>query len=362
MSISRHPTYVASRSRTRAPSWRSTRPGLSSMRSERAPEITSYLQTIIDSDPVPGRWILTGSAALCGCWSRSSQSARGAFRGFAHLLPLCWQEICRFDGPPVTLDEALLHGGYPRIFDRQLDPVDWLTALRRDLRRTRCAPDCERGRPRRLPAFRCPVRRPNCAIAQLLEPRRRYGRLASRPPRPGCRSWKRASSHFGYAASERQPAQASRQDAPSCTSTTAASCAGCLGIRNAGAAAQPSAARRPSSRAGWSLEIARHRANAGERAGMHHCAGPAYGDGGGPARRRAPVGPRVGSIGDQGACATVTARPALSLVAGRIAEVARRARPAERRRRSCTVATVRQERSDCRLLPWNADSCLWTRS
>lgn len=93
---------------------------------QRAPELTSYLQPMIDAEPVPGRWILTGSQHFALLES-VSQSLAGRSAIF-HLLPLCWQEVCRFDRPPATLDGALLHGGYPRIFDRHLDAAEWLAA------------------------------------------------------------------------------------------------------------------------------------------------------------------------------------------------------------------------------------------
>ena len=55
------------------------------------------------------------------------------------LLPLSWNEVNRFANYPATLEEALVSGGYPRIFDRELDPSDWLrsyvgTYIERDVR------------------------------------------------------------------------------------------------------------------------------------------------------------------------------------------------------------------------------------
>jgi len=35
-------------------------------------------------------------------------------------------EVRQFDAHPETLDEAVFAGGYPRIFDEQLDPSIWL--------------------------------------------------------------------------------------------------------------------------------------------------------------------------------------------------------------------------------------------
>jgi predicted AAA+ superfamily ATPase len=99
--------------------------------------LPSYLQGIIDVDPIPGRWILTGSQNLALLESISQSLAGRA--AVLHLLPLARGEVIRFPRPPRSLDETLLAGGYPRIFDRQLDPSDWLrsyvaTYIERDVR------------------------------------------------------------------------------------------------------------------------------------------------------------------------------------------------------------------------------------
>ena len=104
---------------------------------QRVPELLSYLQCIIDADPVPGRWILTGSLDLSQLQS-VCQSLAG--RTAVHkLLPLTRDETMRFPHHPKTLDESLFAGSYPRIFDANLDPPDWLgsyvaTFIERDLR------------------------------------------------------------------------------------------------------------------------------------------------------------------------------------------------------------------------------------
>jgi predicted AAA+ superfamily ATPase len=104
---------------------------------QRAPDLPSYLQGIIDADPKPGRWILTGSQNLTLVES-VSQSLAGR-SAVLHLLPLARSEVTRFARHPKSLDETLLAGGYPRIFDRKLDPSDWLrsyvaTYIERDVR------------------------------------------------------------------------------------------------------------------------------------------------------------------------------------------------------------------------------------
>jgi len=104
---------------------------------QRAPDLPSYLQGTIDGDPKHGRWILTGSQNLALIDS-VSQSLAGR-TAVLHLLPLARSELLRFRRPPKSLDESLFAGGYPRIFDRRLDPSDWLRAyvaayIERDVR------------------------------------------------------------------------------------------------------------------------------------------------------------------------------------------------------------------------------------
>ena len=104
---------------------------------QRAPDLLSYLQGIIDADPVPGRWILTGSQNL-SLLESISQSLAGRTAVY-NLLPLTRGELVRFPRHPETLDESLFAGSYPRIFDGDLDPADWLrsyvaTYIERDVR------------------------------------------------------------------------------------------------------------------------------------------------------------------------------------------------------------------------------------
>lgn len=104
---------------------------------QNAPQLPSYLQGLIDADPTPGRWILTGSHHL-GVAQSTNQSLAGRV-AVLHLLPLSRREVNRFQRHPQTLDETLLSGGYPRIFDLSLRPADWLssyvaTYLERDVR------------------------------------------------------------------------------------------------------------------------------------------------------------------------------------------------------------------------------------
>lgn len=104
---------------------------------QRAPELPSYLQGIVDDDPTPGRFVLTGSQSL-SLLDRVSQSLAGR-TALLELLPLDLSEIRRFPHPPRGLDTVLWEGGYPRIHDRELAPNEWLadytaTYLERDVR------------------------------------------------------------------------------------------------------------------------------------------------------------------------------------------------------------------------------------
>ena len=99
--------------------------------------LSSYLQEVIDREPAPGRWILTGSHNL-SVMESTSQSLAGR-SAVVYLLPLSRHEVVEFSRHPKALNETLLAGGYPRIFDRELSPADWLgsyvaTYLERDVR------------------------------------------------------------------------------------------------------------------------------------------------------------------------------------------------------------------------------------
>lgn len=103
----------------------------------RAPDLLSYLQGIIDEEPAPGRWILTGSQNL-SLLESVSQSLAGR-TALYKLFPLTRGETIRFPQHPESLNESLFAGSYPRIFDRNLDPVEWLssylaTYVERDVR------------------------------------------------------------------------------------------------------------------------------------------------------------------------------------------------------------------------------------
>lgn len=93
---------------------------------QRAPDLLSYLQGEVDEEPAPGRFVLTGSANLLLLES-ISQSLAGR-SAFLQLLPLGLAELRAARALPADLWTAVWRGGYPVLFDRKLDPPDWLGA------------------------------------------------------------------------------------------------------------------------------------------------------------------------------------------------------------------------------------------
>lgn len=120
---------------------------------QRAPDLFSYVQTIVDREDRSGRFILTGSQNFLLLRS-ISQSLAGR-SAILHLLPLSLRELTgrepfpletlghelpqtRPENPPELL-EILFRGFYPRIHDKGLDPATWYsgyyqTYVERDVR------------------------------------------------------------------------------------------------------------------------------------------------------------------------------------------------------------------------------------
>jgi hypothetical protein len=103
---------------------------------QRAPDLTSYLQGMVDADPTLGRFILTGSQQF-ELMSGVSQSLAGR-TAVLRLLPFSLAEL-EASHPPTDIAQTLLTGFYPRIHDQSLDPSQTLgdyfaTYVERDLR------------------------------------------------------------------------------------------------------------------------------------------------------------------------------------------------------------------------------------
>ena len=85
---------------------------------QRAPDLLSYIQVHIDKDDRPGRFILTGSQQF-EVMSRVSQSLAGR-TAILKLLPFTISEQARY-GRNNNVDDFLLSGFYPRLYDKKLD-------------------------------------------------------------------------------------------------------------------------------------------------------------------------------------------------------------------------------------------------
>lgn len=104
---------------------------------QRCPTLFSWLQGIVDERRRMGDFILTGSAQF-DLFAGVTQSLAGRV-GRVELLPLSVSEMTAGEIPVHSLDELLLCGGYPALYDRAIAPGDWFpnyvaTYLERDVR------------------------------------------------------------------------------------------------------------------------------------------------------------------------------------------------------------------------------------
>jgi uncharacterized protein len=119
---------------------------------QRAPDLMSYIQTAVDEDSSPGRYILTGSQQF-QLLAKVSQSLAGR-AAYLRLLPFSLSELLgrpaqdpsafhdaprAAAAPSAELDDILFRGLYPRIHDRKLEAPDFLEAyvttyIERDVR------------------------------------------------------------------------------------------------------------------------------------------------------------------------------------------------------------------------------------
>lgn len=121
---------------------------------QRAPDLFSYIQTIVDREDVPGRYILSGSQNFL--LLRSIGQSLAGRSAVLHLLPLSLAELEGRQAFPLEvlgkemppgpglesrsdLMDVLFRGFYPRIHDKGLDPSTWhsgyyQTYVERDVR------------------------------------------------------------------------------------------------------------------------------------------------------------------------------------------------------------------------------------
>ena len=104
---------------------------------QRVPSLLSYLQTHCDDVGRDGMYILTGSQNL-QLMEAVDQSLAGRV-SLLHLLPFSKSEMEAGGILPQSIDEKLLYGCYPRLYDKGIAPDDYYpnyisTYIERDLR------------------------------------------------------------------------------------------------------------------------------------------------------------------------------------------------------------------------------------
>lgn len=104
---------------------------------QRAPELLSYLQGILDEDREPGQFILTGSCNF-SLMEAVTQSLAGR-AGILELLPFSLEELQNVNSAPGTVDSLLFQGLYPAVYDQGPRVARWysayvMTYLERDVR------------------------------------------------------------------------------------------------------------------------------------------------------------------------------------------------------------------------------------
>ena len=104
---------------------------------QHAPDLLSYIQTIVDLEEKPGYFILTGSQNFI-VNQTISQTLAGRMAVFT-LLPLSINELQKNNLLPGTIEEYIVKGSYPRLYDKEIDRHIWyssyiLNYIERDVR------------------------------------------------------------------------------------------------------------------------------------------------------------------------------------------------------------------------------------
>jgi len=104
---------------------------------QRAPELFSYLQGVIDADRTPGSWVLTGSHHFLLLGS-VSQSLAGRI-AIVPLAPFAYDELGGVINQNERWQDAIFRGLYPEVVTSGVSPSDWyasyvVTFVERDVR------------------------------------------------------------------------------------------------------------------------------------------------------------------------------------------------------------------------------------
>lgn len=106
---------------------------------QRAPSLFSYMQGIVDETGDAGQFVISGSQNFL-LMEAIDQSLAGRV-AIMNLFPLSAYELLSEGLFPAHLNDWLHAGGYPRIYDKGIDPADYYpsyvqTCLERDVRQT----------------------------------------------------------------------------------------------------------------------------------------------------------------------------------------------------------------------------------
>jgi len=90
---------------------------------QHVPELFSYIQTKVDATNEPGMYLLSGSRNFL-LLKNATQSLAGR-AAVLKLAPFSITELRAAGQLPADLNEWLVTGAYPRIYDRQIAPTDF---------------------------------------------------------------------------------------------------------------------------------------------------------------------------------------------------------------------------------------------
>jgi len=121
----------------------SSESGLIIDEAQRVPDLFSYIQSIVDENKAPGRFIITGSHNFL-MQEKISQTLAGRV-AILTLLPFSIDEL-RGEDTLENFSTYIFKGFYPPIYDRKIEPSDWYpnyirTYLERDVRLIKNIPD-----------------------------------------------------------------------------------------------------------------------------------------------------------------------------------------------------------------------------
>lgn len=114
---------------------------------QRVPALFSYIQTHTDKEGREGMYLLAGSHNFL-LMENINQSLAGR-TAILKLLPFSHTEMRAGDILPGTVDEEIFNGGYPRLYDKNIAPIDYYpfyvqTYVERDVRQLKNIGDLSR--------------------------------------------------------------------------------------------------------------------------------------------------------------------------------------------------------------------------